>query len=386
IDCKKVADLAAGMSNVVFATDLTYSCSPDGLKTIKEKIEEFGVNRVVVASCTPRTHEPLFQETLREAGLNAYLFEMANIRDQCTWVHAKLGNLTEEKAVDLVKMAVGRAKTIEPLVTKTYIPKDSAIVVGGGVGGMTAALSIANQGFAVHLIEKTDLLGGNLRNISGTVEGLKPREFLQDLLSLVQSNNNITVYTNSTVKECKGFIGNFETVVVRDSDEEIGIEHGAAIIAIGAVESKPAEYLYSRNENVLTQMEFEDRIEKDVEFVGDLKEVVMIQCVGSREPDRMICSRICCTEAIKNAISIKKANPGANVAVLYRDMRTYGFKEDYYREASEKGVIFIRYDDEDKPLVSTDGGLSVTVTDPILKEKVKLPADSVVLAAAILPQ
>lgn len=389
IDCKKVADFAAGMSNVVFSTDLTYSCSPDGLKTIKEKIEEFSVNRVVVASCTPRTHEPLFQETLREAGLNAYLFEMANIRDQCTWVHAKLGNLTEEKAVDLVKMAVGRARTIEPLVTKTYIPKNSAVVVGGGVGGMTAALSIANQGFAVHLIEKTDLLGGNLHNISGTVEGLKPREFLKDLLSRVECNNNITIYTNSEVKECKGFIGNFETVVVRGPEpaEEIEIEHGAAIIAIGAVESKPAEYLYSKNENVLTQMELEDRIEKDAEFVGDLKEVVMIQCVGSREPDRMICSRICCTEAIKNAISIKKANPNANVAVLYRDMRTYGFKEDYYNQAREMGVLFFRYDLDGKPVVSetASGGLEVCVKDLNSGLDISFTPEVLALSAAMIP-
>jgi heterodisulfide reductase subunit A len=298
IDCQSVANYASGLPNVVFATNLMYTCSPDGLKTIKDSIEENDLNKVVVASCTPRTHEPLFRETMKEAGLNPYLFEMANIRDQCTWVHARLGEATKEKAIDLVKMAVGRARTIESLTTQSYVPKRNLLVVGGGVAGMTAAISVANQGFGVYLVEKTGQLGGNLRKIKATVEGYKPQELLSDLENQIENNDKITVCKNSQVTECKGFIGVFKSTLVCDGDE-VEVEHGAAIIATGANESKPDEYLYGQNDKVLTQMELEKWLDEDPDFAKELSEVVMIQCVGSREPERMICSRVCCTEAIK---------------------------------------------------------------------------------------
>ncbi|MHC4285745.1 MAG: CoB--CoM heterodisulfide reductase iron-sulfur subunit A family protein [Planctomycetota bacterium] len=390
IDCEKAAAYARKLKNVVFSTNLMYSCSPDGLQTIKEKIEEHNMNRVVVASCTPRTHEPLFQETIREAGLNPYLFEMANIRDQCTWVHANLGDITEEKAVDLLRMAVGRARTIEPLTTKTYIPKRSALIVGGGIAGMTAALSIANQGFEVHLVEKSDKLGGNISNVKTTVEGPKPLELLKKLQRQVTDSKNITIYRNSTVDECKGFVGNFKSkITCNDSPQPqtTEIEHGIAIIAIGARESRPDEYLYGRNENVLTQLQLEDFIEKDPEFVKSLNEVVMIQCVGSREPENMICSRVCCTEAVKNAIAIKRTNPQATIAVLYRDIRTYGFKEDYYNEARKLGVLFFRYDLDGKPLVveNSSGRLEVRVKDLNSGLDLSFSPDIVGLSAAMVP-
>lgn len=386
IDCEKIADYAESLDNVAFATNLMYTCSPDGLKIIKEKIDEHDLNRVVVASCTPRTHEPLFQETIREAGLNPYLFEMANIRDQCTWVHAHLGEVAGEKATDLVRMAVGRAVTIEPLVTQTYVPKRDALVVGAGVAGMTAALSIAKQGFCVHLVEKTDRLGGNLVKIKNTVEGLKPVELLSRLETQIANDKNITVYTNAVVDECEGFIGNFKSRI-SSNGQAIEIEHGAAIIAIGAEESRPAEYLYDQNENVLTQMDFEQRIEDDRAFAKNLNEVVMIQCVGSREPERMICSRVCCTEAVKNAITVKQANPKATVAILYRDIRTYGFKEDYYNQARELGVLFFRYDMDNKPVVSEDGTGRVEVRVKDLNSLLELSfsPDTLVLSAAMVP-
>jgi heterodisulfide reductase subunit A-like polyferredoxin len=389
IDCQKVAEYAKGLRNVALATDLMYSCSPDGLKLIRENINEHKLNRVVVASCTPRTHESLFQETVREAGLNPYLFEMANIRDQCTWVHARLGDATEEKAIDLLRMAVGRARTIEPLTTATYIPKRSALVVGGGVAGMTAALSIANQGFKVHLVEKSGKLGGNLNRVKTTAEELKPVELLKELQEQVEGNENISVYTNSVVEECKGFAGNFTGKIrsICDGEQVTEIEHGAAIIATGAQESKPGEYLYSQNERVLTQLELEELIEKDSEFVKGLNEVVMIQCVGSREPERMICSRVCCTEAVKNAISIKRINPEANVAILYRDIRTYGFKEDFYNEARKLGVLFFRYDLDGKPIVSerNSGRLEVRVRDLNSCLELSYAPDVLALSAAMVP-
>jgi len=386
IPCEKIANYAENLENVTFATDLMYSCSPDGLRIIKEKIEEHNLNRIVVASCTPRTHESLFQETIKEAGLNAYLFEMANIRDQCTWVHARLGEATEEKAIDLVRMAIGRARQIESLVTQTYIPKTSALVVGGGVAGMTAALSIANQGFSVHLVEISDQLGGNLLKIKNTVEGLKPFELLKKLESDITNNKNITIYKNSTVEQCKGFIGDFKSNI-NNNGNIIEIEHGAAIIATGAEESKPNEYLRGRNEKVLTQMEFEQQVENDPDFTKNLSEVVFIQCVGSREPERMICSRICCTEAVKNAIAIKNANPKTTVAILYRDIRTYGFKEDYYNQARELGVLFFRYDLDGKPVVSqsSSGELEVRVKDLNSLLDLSFSPDALVLSAAMIP-
>lgn len=390
IDCKKIADYASGLPNVVFATDLMYTCSPDGLRTIKENIDKHDVNRVVVASCTPRTHEPLFQETIREVGLNPYLFEMANIRDQCTWVHTRLGDLTEEKAVDLVRMAVGRAATIEPLETRTYVPKKTAVVVGGGIGGMTAALSIANQGYGVHLIEKTDQLGGNARNIRRMLDEADPRALLADLIKQVGRNDNIQVHYHATLKECKGFIGDFKSVVQLNgaSQQTLELEHGAAIVATGANESKPKEYLYGDNGRVMTQLEFENRIHDDPAFAKGLREVVMIQCVGSREPERMICSRVCCTVAIKNATAIKRANPNATVAVLYRDVRTYGFREDYYNEARRVGVLFFRYDLDGKPAVTADasGRLEVKVRDLNSGLALSFDPDVLALSAAMIPQ
>ncbi len=386
INCEEVANYARNLKDVKFSTNLMYTCSPDGLEKIKEGIEEHDLNRIVVASCTPRTHEPLFQKTIREGGLNPYLFEMANIRDQCTWVHTRLGEVTEKKAIDLVRMAVGRARTIEPLSTSTYIPKRSALVVGGGVAGMTTALSIANQGFGVHLVEKSDKLGGNLSKIKTTVEGFKPPELLKQLESKITSNDKITVYKNSTVKHCKGFAGKFKSLI-NNNGSDVEIEHGAAIIAIGAHESKQDEYLYGKNKKVHTQLELEELIEKDPDFAKSLNEVVMIQCVGSREPDNIMCSRVCCTEAIKNAIAIKQANPKANVAILYRDVRTYGFKEQYYNKARELGVLFFRYDLDGKAVVSqnSSGDLDVRIHDLNSGLNMNFNPDALVLTTAIVP-
>ena len=386
IDCERVAKYAENLKDVVFATDLMYTCSPDGLLTIKEKIEEHGINRVVVASCTPRTHEPLFRKAIRERGLNQYLFEMANIRDQCTWVHARLGEATEDKAIDLVRMAVGRSRLIEPLETTKYVPVRSALVVGGGVAGMTAALSISNQGFDVHLVEKSDKLGGNLPRVKNTVEGFRPPELLRELEAKIDESERITVYKNSAVKECTGFIGNFKSIIASNGSD-VEIEHGAAIIAVGAQESKQDEYLYGQNDNVRTQLELEELLENDPDFAGGLDEVVMIQCVGSREPENMTCSRVCCTEAIKNAIAVKRVNPGANVAILYRDVRTYGFKEQYYNQARELGVLFFRYDLDHKPVVSQNGGGNIEVRLSDLNSRLELSfsPDVLVLSVAMAP-
>ncbi len=389
IDCMRLAEHAAGLPGVVYATDLLYTCSPDGLLAIRESIDKHDINRVVVASCTPRTHEPLFQETIREVGLNPYLFEMANIRDQCTWVHTRLGNLTEEKAFDLVRMAVSRAATIEPLTTRTYEPKRTALVVGGGVAGMTAALSIAGQGYGVHLIEKSDRLGGSVHKVHRMLDEADPQALLANLIEQVSRHENIRVHYQATVTECNGFVGDFKSrvQVAGSSPHVLELEHGAAIIATGARESRPQEYLYGDSDRVMTQLELENRLSNDPAFAKSLREVVMIQCVGSRQPGYMICSRVCCTVAVRNAVAIKRANPDATVAILYRDIRTYGFREDYYNEARRQGVLFFRYDLDEKPTVACDdaGNLSVRVRDLNSGMTVEFEPDALALSAAMLP-
>jgi heterodisulfide reductase subunit A len=375
-----VVDYAKTLPNVVFADENLYTCSQDTQDSIKEIILEHNLNRVVVASCTPRTHEPMFRSTLKEAGLNEYLFEMANIRDQCSWVHMYEHERATNKSNDLVRMAVAKARLLEPLVNPIIKTTPVALVIGGGLSGMTSALEISEQGYDVHLVEKEAALGGNLKHIKYVPSDENPQEELTRIVKKIEADPHVKVHLNTQVTEVEGYIGNFESTLVSIEKEE-KIKHGVAILAVGGKEYKPTEYMYG-SEGVMTQFELEDKLSNGFKP----ESVVMIQCVGSRCEERTYCSRVCCTGAVNNALKIKEVNPKADVYVLYKDMRTYGFKEDYYREASEKGVIFIRYDDDDLPLVSSDGGLGVTVTDPVLKEKVKLPADSVVLAAAILPQ
>lgn len=385
IDCEEVAAYAKTLNNVVYSDHLLYTCSPDGLQGIRDMVDEHNLNRVVVASCTPRTHEPLFQENIRKAGLNPYLFEMANIRDQCTWVHADDREAAQSKSKDLVRMAVGRARTIESLFSQTYIPKRSALVVGGGISGMTAALSIANQGSQVYLVEKGSELGGSALNIRKTIDGLNPADLVQNLKSAVEANDLIKVMLKSEVAVASGFIGAFHTKIATGTGE-LSIEHGATVIATGAEEMRPSEYLYGDSELVLTQQTFEELIANKPETVIKAKEIVMIQCVGSREPDRMVCSRVCCTEAIKNAIAVKRANPNVSVSILYRDIRTYGFLEKYYTEAREMGIMFFRYDLEAKPAVSTasDGKLRVTLKDLSSGLDLSFDPDYLVLSAGMV--
>jgi heterodisulfide reductase subunit A len=378
----EVVEYARKLPNVVYAEDNLYTCSDDTQKRIKEKIQEHRLNRVVVASCTPRTHEPLFRETVQEAGLNPYLFEMANIRDQCSWVHMHQPKEATEKAKDLVRSVVAKARLLKPLKKPVISVTQVALIIGGGVSGMTAALELAKQGFEVHLVEREKELGGHLRKIYYLLEGEDPKEQLNKLVNEVMGNEKIHVHLGAEVVEVSGFVGNFKSKIVEDGKEK-EIEHGVVIVATGAVEYKPTEYLYGKDPRVVTQHELEEKIAKG-EFKA--KTVVMIQCVGARTEEKPNCARICCGQAIKNALKIKEASPQTEVYVLYKDVRSYGFKEDYYRKAAEKGVIFINYDDERKPNVTNEGGkLKVRFYEPVVKEEIEIQPDLVVLSAATIP-
>ncbi|MGB9713684.1 MAG: FAD-dependent oxidoreductase [Candidatus Bathyarchaeales archaeon] len=378
----EVVEYVKKLPNVVYAEDNLYTCSDDTQKRIKEKIQEYKLNRVVVASCTPRTHEPLFRETVQEAGLNPYLFEMANIRDQCSWVHMHQPKEATEKAKDLVRSVVAKARLLKPLKKPVIGVTQVALIIGGGVSGMTAALELAKQGFEVHLVEREKELGGHLRKIYYLLEGEDPKEQLNKLVKEVMGNKKIHVHLGAEVAEVSGFVGNFKSKIVEGGKEK-EIEHGVVIVATGAVEYKPTEYLYGKDPRVMTQHELEEKIAKG-EFKA--KTVVMIQCVGARTEDKPNCARICCGQAIKNALKIKETSPQADVYVLYKDVRSYGFKEDYYRKAAEKGVIFINYDDERKPKVTNTGGkLKVRFYEPVVKEEIEIQPDLVVLSAATVP-
>ncbi|MCM2251354.1 MAG: FAD-dependent oxidoreductase, partial [Ramlibacter sp.] len=385
VDVPGVAEYSRTLPNVVHVEESLFACATNTAKAIGDTVREKGLNRVVVAACTPRTHEPLFRDTLREAGINQYFFDMANIREHCSWVHSKEHADATKKAKDIVRMSVARASLLEPLDEFALPVNKAALVVGGGVAGMTSALTLAEQGFQTYLIEKASDLGGMARRIHYTVEGLDVQAWLKDLMKRTYRHQQIRVITDATITEVSGYVGNFVTKV-KSKGRVQEIKHGAAIIATGADEYKPTEYLYGQDARVMTQLELEGKIAAGDDQVRAARSVVMIQCVGCRQQDRNYCSRVCCSGAMKNALKLKAANKDVDIHVLFRDMRTYGFNEDYYREAAGQDVKFIRYEPQDKPVVQAEGGvLKVSASDPILGKRLELEADAVVLAAAVIP-
>lgn len=388
VDVPSVRDYAKTLDGVVYAEDNLFTCSQDTQDRIKERIKEHNLNRVVVASCSPRTHEPLFQATIRQAGLNKYLFEMANIRDQCSWVHMHTKSEATEKSKDLVRMAVASARELVPLHEKTLPIIKKGLVIGGGVAGMTAALKLSDQGYEVFLVEKEPELGGNLRNVYFTIEGKDVQAFLSKMIEEVTQNEKIHVITNALIVDFSGTQGNFSTgIMVAPGMYYRKLEHGVVIVATGGEELKPNEYLYGENDHVMTQLEFERQLVKEPQFSLSQNIVVMIQCVGSRNEERPYCSRVCCSTAVKNALRLKDKNPDAQIIVLYRDIRTYGLMEPYYREARRRGVIFVRYNPEEKPEVSvTDGRLTVQFFEHVIKRKITIFPDTLVLSSATIPR
>jgi heterodisulfide reductase subunit A len=389
VDVPSVVEYVKTLDNVVYATEQLFSCATDSAESITETIKEQRLNRVVVAACSPRTLEPLFRDTLREGGINQYYFEMANIREHCSWVHAKEKEDATQKAKDITRMSVARASLLQPLQEIDLPVNKAALVVGGGIAGMTCALSIANQGHEVYLLEKDSELGGTARRIHYTLDGMDVQAYLGDLVRKVYQHPQVHVYTDAVITEATGYVGNFVTKV-RSERGPAEIKHGATVIAVGADVYKPAEYLYGKDDRVMTNLELEDRIIKGEERLINSRSLVMIQCVGCRSEDRNYCARICCNQSIKNALKLKKINPLMDIYILFRDIRTYGFTEDYYREASNNDVRFIRFEPDNKPEVEAaeeEGRpvLRVTVTDPILGKKLAIDADYLSLAAAVIP-
>ena len=376
VDVKSVAEYASELPGVVYSTDVVYACAQDALKEISVAIKEKNLNRVVVASCTPRTHEPLFKEACRDGGLNPYLFNMANIRDQCSWIHMQAPEAATLKSKDLIRMAVAKSLLLEPLQGSIVPVNQTAAVVGGGITGMTAALDLASQGFETYLIEKEKELGGFARNFDHKEEGVEVASFLKKLIDDVESCDLIKVRTGVTVKDIPGYVGNF-VVKLSDGSE---VEAGAVLLAIGAAQYQPTEFNYGKDSKVMTTLEAEKKI-ADGTFKGE--KIAFISCVGSRNDDVAYCSRVCCSGALRNAIQIKMANPMASVTYFHKDVRTYGFREELYLLASQLGINFVRYPVENA-LPSYDGKV-VTAFDSTLGLEIEIPVDTVVLAAGIAP-
>ncbi len=387
VDVEEVARYAEGLPGVAHVERNLFSCSQDTQDQMAKRIREKGLNRIVVAACTPRTHEPLFRETLKEAGINEYLIEMANIRNQNSWVHSKEPRKATEKAKDLVRMAIAKILPQKQLYQLSVTVNQTALVIGAGLAGMTSALNLADQGYPVHLVEKTDRLCGFANWLDRTYQGeaIKPR--LQKIADKVTAHHNITLHLNSEVTEVEGFIGNFKSTITSKTGESLSIRHGAGILATGGKRHRPVkEYGYGDLKGVYAGIEFDTARRVGDRNVKALKSVVFIQCVGSREKDRLYCSKVCCTHSIATAISLKKEDPSRQIFILYRDIRAYGERELLYKQARELGVIFINYELHGKPDVTRDPekGLQVKVIDHVLHRPVAINADAVVLAEAIL--
>ncbi len=393
LDIPKLVESAQALPHVVFAQDSLFICSDAGLADIREAIVAHNLNRVVVASCTPRTHEPLFQATLEEASLNRYLFEFVNIRDQCSWVHMQDREGATQKAIDLIRMGVAKAALLEPLDEIELPVLPAAVIIGGGIAGMTAALSLARRGFSVTLVEREPELGGLLRHLDRLYPtGTRARDLLDRFVADVTSHPHIEILTSAQVREVRGYIGNYELLIHTETfNADLPVPAGAIIVATGAEEWKPAGiHGYGSDPRVITQQELEHRLASDPDCApipecrSSTPTVVMIQCVGARDEAHAYCSRICCLTAIKNAILLKKRAPQTEVYILYRDIEVHGTHfEDYYAQARNLGIVFTRYAPDDPPQVSVE---RVVVYDEMLGARLGIPYDLLVLSTPLVPR
>ncbi len=383
IDVPQVVEYAKTLPGVIYSEENLFTCSQDTQDKMAQVIKEKGLNKVVVAACSPKTHEDLFKQTLINASLNKYLFEMANIRNHDSWVHAKQPEQATQKAKDLVRMAVAKSFLLTSLFENQLPVTQSGLVVGGGIAGMTAALSLARQGFPVCLVEKDQNLGGNARRLNKTYLDEDIGAYVKQLIQDVEKNDRIDLFLGSNVKQVDGFVGNFNTIIV-SGESERQISHGVAILAVGAKESNPDEYLYGKHASVMTHLDLDAVLKKGATPIKKAENILFIQCVGSRDEAHPYCSKVCCTHSIHSAIEIKKMNPEANIFILYRDIRTYGKRELIYKQARDLGILFFRYDPENKPIVAPgEGYVSVEFEDPILGRRLSVDADILCLASRI---
>ncbi len=385
LDVPAIAEYARSLPSVVYVEENLFSCSQDTQQKMTQIIKEQRLNRVVVAACSPLTHEVLFQETVVNAGINKYLFEMANIRNQCSWVHGGDAKAGTEKAKDLVRMAVGKVSLFEPMSEPRITINQTALVIGGGISGMSAAKNLAAQGYPTCLIEKSSALGGQARDIYQTWRGEDVQKNLTKLIQEVQSNPKIDVYLNTELKQVEGFVGNFKSSLQTNGNEKV-LEHGIAIIATGASELKPDQFLYGKDTRVLTSLDLDRKFIRGDSILKKARSAVFVQCVGSRIKERPYCSKVCCTHSVLSALRLKEVNPEMDVHIVYRDMRTYGLREDLYREARAKGILFIRYDDNKELKVDKDEDeLQVRFTSSVLNREMEIRPDLLILATAIVP-
>lgn len=386
VDIKAVADYAKTLPDVVSVASSQFACAQNSQSAIVRMIEEHRLNRMVIAACTPRTHEALFRRTLQLAGLNEDLMEMANIRNHNAWVHGDNPLGATAKAKDLVRMAAAKATYAAPSPRQTVAICQQGLVIGGGVSGMTAALNLADQGFIVHLVEKAGVLGGNARHLKNTWGGEHVRPQLQKLIEKIESHHRIFLHLEAAVIAVEGFVGNFRSTIVDSAGKKAVIDHGATIIALGGEAAVVEDYGHGSIQRVVTSQQFDKLYELKEKHVKAAKRFAFIQCVGSREEGHPYCSKVCCTHSVQSAIALKKENPERSVYILYRDLRTYGQREGLFREARRLGVIFINYELHGKPRVEQNGQeLEVGVWDHILHAPLKLIVDLVILAVAIRP-
>jgi heterodisulfide reductase subunit A len=384
LDVPGIAEYAKTLPGVVYVQDNLFSCSQDTQEKITQIIKEQRLNRVVVAACSPLTHESLFQETLVNAGINKYLFEMANIRNQCSWVHGGDPKAGTEKGKDLVRMAVAKVALFEPMSEPEIKINQSALVIGGGLSGMVAAKNLAEQGYHTYLIEKNESLGGQAKNLYQTWKREDVQQHLSKMIQEVQSHPKIEVHLKTELKNLDGFVGNFKSTIQTNREQKL-LEHGIAILATGASELKPDQYLYGQDPRVLTGLELDRRLINQDASLRNVRSAAFIQCVGSRIKERPYCSKVCCTHSVMNALELKEIYPEMDIFILYRDMRTYGLREDLYREARTKGVVFIRYDDQKELKVDADqGGLQLRFIHHALQREMELRPELLVLATAIV--
>ena len=385
LDVPAIAEYARSLPSVVYVEENLFSCSQDTQEKMAQVIKEQKLNRVVVAACSPLTHEVLFQETVVNAGINKYLFEMANIRNQCSWVHGGDAKAGTEKAKDLVRMAVGKVSLFEPMSEPRIKINETALVIGGGLAGMSAARNLAVQGYRTCLIEKEGVLGGQARNLYQTWKGENVQQNLAKLIQDVQSNPKIDVYLKTELKQVEGFVGNFRSTLQTNGNEKV-LEHGIAIVATGASEFKPDQYLYGKDPRVLTRLELDRKFIDQDPSLGKIRSAVFILCVGSRIKERPYCSEVCCTHSVVGALKLKEINPDMDVFIVYRDMRTFGLFEDLYREARSKGILFIRYDETKELKVAEDqNDLQVLFTSSVLNREMEIRPDLLILATALVP-